>query len=124
MKSKRVDNIGISALKENGVLFDDSKSKAEILLKQCTSVFTREDTTKPLPNLKEKQFPSIENIQIDEKGVLNLLKGINVNKAAGPDNIPNKILKLCAEEIAPLLTNIFQSSLTSSNLPSDWKTAN
>ena len=56
--------------------------------------------------------------------MLKLLKGMNVNKAAGPDNIPNKFLKSCAEEVAPLLTNIFQLSLNTSVLPSDWKIAN
>ena len=124
VKSKRVDNVGISGLKENGVLFEDSKSKAEILLRQFTSVFTKEDTTAPLPDIKEKSFPSINNILVDEKGVLKLLKGMNVNKAAGPDGIPNKLLKACAEEIAPVLTNIFQQSLETSKLPSDWKKAN
>ena len=124
VKSKRVDSIGISALKENGLLFEDSRSKAEILLKQFSSVFTREDTSKPIPNIKDSSFPSIENISIQEAGVLKLLQGINVNKAAGPDNLPNKLLKTCAEEIAPLLTNIFQLSLNSSVLPFDWKIAN
>ena len=49
---------------------------------------------------------------------------MNVNKAAGPDGIPNKLLKACAEEVAPVLTNIFQQSLETSKLPSDWKKAN
>ena len=124
IKSKRVDNIGVSGLKENGILYEDSKSKAEILLKQFTSVFTKEDTSAPLPDIKDKSFPSINNILVDEKGVLKLIKGMNVNKAAGPDGIPNKLLKACAEEVAPVLTNIFQESLNSSKLPADWKKAN
>ena len=105
------------------MLFESSKSKAEILLKQFSSVFTKEDTSKPLPPLHDL-YRSIENISITEQGVLKLLQGMNVNKASGPDNIPNKILKTCAVEIAPFLTHIFQLSLTSGILPSDWKIAN
>ena len=124
IKSKRVDNIGVSALKENGMLFDDSKSKSEILLRQFSSVFTQEDTTEPLPDIKDKSYPSINNITVEVKGVLKLLQNINVNKAAGPDGIPNKLLKACAEEVAPALTNIFQISLDTGKLPEDWKMAN
>ena len=87
-----MDNIGVSALKENGILTDDSRSKAEIFLRQFSSVYTKEDTTEPLPTIKDKSYPSINNISVDEKGVLKLIQGLNVNKAAGPDGIPNKTL--------------------------------
>ena len=124
VKSKRVDNIGVSGLKEDGVIFDDSRSKANILSKQFSSVYTREDTSQPLPEIKGKSYPSISNILVHEEGVLKLLQGLNVNKAAGPDCIPNKLLKACAEEIAPALTVIFRKSLETGELPKDWKTAN
>ena len=121
VKSKRVDNVGVSSLKEDGVLYDDTQSKVEIFLRQFSSVFTKEDTTQPLPDIKDNSYPSISNISVDEKGVLKLLQNLNVNKA---DGIPNKLLKACAEEVAPLLTNIFQLSLDTGELPEDWKTAN
>ena len=124
VKSNRVDNVGVSSLKEDGVLYDDTQSKVEIFLRQFSSVFTKEDTTQPLPDIKDNSYPSISNISVDEKGVLKLLQNLNVNKAAGPDGIPNKLLKACAEEVAPLLTNIFQLSLDTGELPEDWKTAN
>ena len=41
VKSKQQDNIGVSPLKRYGVLHSDNKSKAEILLNQFSSVFTR-----------------------------------------------------------------------------------
>ena len=79
IKSKRVDNIGVSGLIDQGILYEDSQSKAEVLNKQFSSVYTKEDESAPLPDIKEKSFPSIQNILVDEKGVLNLLKGMNVN---------------------------------------------
>ena len=123
IKSRRVDNIGVSGLKDKGMFFEDSKSKAELLLKQFSSVFTIENKDDLLPNINFK-FPSINNLVIDERGVLLLIKNLNVNKAVGPDGISNKFLKACAEEVAPVLTNIFRMSLSSGQLPQDWKNAN
>ena len=84
IKSRRVDNIGVSGLKDKGMFFEDSKSKAELLLKQFSSVFTIENKDDLLPNINFK-FPSINNLVIDERGVLLLIKNLNVNKAVGPD---------------------------------------
>ena len=47
------------------------------------------------------------------------LAGLNVKKASGPDNIPCKILKELAAELAPILTTIFQQSLETGQIPLD-----
>ena len=44
IRSQQQENIGVSALKEKGVLYSDSHKKAEILNKQFSSVFTRDST--------------------------------------------------------------------------------
>ena len=41
IKSKKNDNLGVSPLKENGKIFSESKDRAEILLRQFSSVFTK-----------------------------------------------------------------------------------
>ena len=69
-------------------------------------------------------FPEISPITISIKGVANLLSNLKLHKASGPDNIPVFFLKETANEIAPILAQIFQSSLDQGVLPSDWKTAN
>ena len=69
-------------------------------------------------------FPEISPITISIEGVANLLSNLKSHKASGPDNIPVFFLKETANEIAPILTQIFQSSLDQGVLPSDWKTAN
>jgi hypothetical protein len=43
VKSRKQDNIGVSPLKSNEQLVDDSKGKADILINQFKSVFTREE---------------------------------------------------------------------------------
>ena len=53
-----------------------------------------------------------------------ILEKLLSNKAPGPDEIPVYILKLCNEEIAPVLQIIFTQSFKDQNLPSDWLMAN
>ena len=51
------------------------------------------------------------------------LKSINPNKATGPDNIPNKVLKMAVEILSPSLSAIFNRSLSMGIYPDDWKMA-
>ena len=67
---------------------------------------------------------SAPEINIACTGVLKLLQKLNLNKAAGPDNIRPKILKELAPEIAPILTIIFRKSLETGEVPPDWRSAN
>jgi hypothetical protein len=70
------------------------------------------------------QYPSADELDITENGVLKLLTSINPNKAAWPDNIKPKLLKELATEIAPILTIIFRKSFDTGEVPSDWRNAN
>ena len=60
------------------------------------------------------------SFNITEVGVQKLLN-INPSKAGGPDGVPCRMLKELAEEIAPVLTFIFTQSLTTGQVPSEWK---
>ena len=61
--------------------------------------------------------------EISLESVLKTLKSINSNKATGPDNIPNKTLKMAAEILSPSLSAIFNRSLSMRIYPDDWKMA-
>ena len=124
VKARRNDNIGVAAIKNNGILYHDSKTKAELLNHQFRSVFTMDDDTDHLPTMSHPKYPNIENITICFEGVENLLDNINIHKASGPDKIPNIIPKTCSKEISPALANIFQQSLDTGTLPNDWRNAN
>ena len=63
-------------------------------------------------------------IQIRIEEVTKELKAINPSKAYGPDQIPGRILKECAYEIAPSLTHLINLSLRVGCVPKDWKRAN
>ena len=48
----------------------------------------------------------------------------HASKASGPDDVPSRVLKHCAEQITLALCGICQKSLDSGKLPSDWRKAN
>ncbi len=45
----------------------------------------------------------------------------NIRKAAGPDGITGRILRLCADQLAGLFTSIFNESLATSVIPTSFK---
>ncbi|KAK3089266.1 hypothetical protein FSP39_002210 [Pinctada imbricata] len=123
VKSKRQDSCGIAPLKKGNNLINESRGKAELLLNQFKSVFTKTtDTNLPPTRIQSKNV--IKPIKINEKGLEKLLQEINTTKSSGPDNIPNRILKECAAQLAPILKIIFQKSLDTGTLPKDWRDAN
>jgi hypothetical protein len=123
-KSKHQESGGIAPLKKGTNLISDSKGKAELLLNQFKSVFTK-PTNNDLPSTSWIQSKNnIRPIIIDQKGLEKLLTNINPSKASGPDNIPNRILKECAIHLAPILKTILQCSLDTGELPKDWRDAN
>ena len=123
VKSLKNDSSGIPALKNQGVLISDNIQKAELLNDQFSSVFSNEDLSS-LPQALPCMFPSIPDIVIVPDGIEKLLLNLQANKAPGPDGITPRILKETAAEIAPILSIIFQRSLDTCQLPSDWKLAN
>ncbi len=64
------------------------------------------------------------DIVVTEPGVYKLLCGLDTSKSCGPDDLPPRVLKELSAEIAPVLTYIFNQSLLSGQLPSDWRMAN
>lgn len=123
IKSKRNDNNNIAPLLKNGQLVSEDAEKANILLEQFTNVFS------PLvPTVFEKpdklHHIDMPDIEITTEGVEKLLSQINPAKSPGPDQIPNVFLKTMCKEIAPIITHLFQRSLTTSQLPADWLRGN
>lgn len=122
IKSLRNDSSGVAPLRENGVLKSNASDKAEILNKQFSSVFTS-DTDTVFADLGPNKFNAMPNITVTENGVCKLLKNLNPHKAAGPDAIKPNILKECAVEIAPIFVKLFNMSLSTGMIPSDWSQA-
>ena len=50
-------------------------------------------------------------------------KRVNPRKAAGPDGIPSRVLRACADQLAGVFTDIFNQSLSQSVAPTCFKMA-
>ena len=94
-----------------------------ILLEQFNSVFTT-----PLPNqqvidpdvlfsvesiayLDDELF--LTDITITESIIIDSIRELSYNSAAGPDGIPTSLLLKCAHELSPSLLILFKKSLLS-----------
>ena len=66
----------------------------------------------------------MSNVNISSAWVQKLLETLNQHKSLGPDNISPRILKELATVLSPFLSKLFQQSIDSGELPSDWKLAN
>ena len=84
------------------------------------SVFTVEDL-KDFPLINPSTYATMPDISISVSGVHKLLSDLNPFKATGPDAISARFLKETANEIAPMLTCLFNQSLATGEVPQDWK---
>ena len=99
--------MGIASLQSGDTLVTNSLDKAELLNRQFKSVFTNE----PLNNLPDKgpsPHPTMPEISVTCQGIENLLNGLQIHKATGPDAISAKILRATSDIIAPILQIIFR----------------
>ncbi len=81
----------------------------------------KEEGNIPLPNLGESPYGEIDRLEISISGVLDQLNKLNPSKAQGTDGIPPWFLNKYAAQLAPILHNIFQLSVDSSQVPEAWK---
>jgi hypothetical protein len=123
VKAIRKEVFGVSPLTSMGKIVSGSKEKAEALNQQFCSVFTREDLSS-LPDMGHSDTPSMPDITVTTAGVEKLLTNLQAHKAAGPDNVPARVLKECAPSVAPILQKIYQKSILTGTLPGDWLSAN
>ena len=69
------------------------------------------------------QHPKIAHLTIKTEGIQKHLCNLNPSKAAGLDEIKPKLLKELSVEIAPIHTILFNKSVTTGIVPSDWRIA-
>jgi len=56
-------------------------------------------------------------LSVTEHDVRRALMMVNTRKAAGPDGISGRVLKTCADQLAPVFNTIFNLSLAESVVP-------
>ena len=90
---------------------------------QYTSQFTREPDD-DLPDIDDNLGSPIPDKLFTAPGIEKLLSNLNPSKAAGPDLLPTRILKMVSKEIASVLCAIYQQSYNTGQVPLDWQQAN
>ena len=123
IKQKKAGESSIPVLKPDSVIISDSKEKAEARNMQYTSQFTREPDD-DLPDIDDNPGSPMPDILFTAPGIEKLLSNLNPSKAAGPDLLPTRILKMVSKEIAPVLCAIYQQSYNTGQVPLDWQQAN
>ena len=121
-------NSHVKAIKQEGVTLTNSADIANTFNNYFTTIGDNLAKKIPCSDVNPISYISPVNsafsfAEVSLESVLKTLKSINPNKATGPDNIPNKVLKMAAEILSPSLSAIFNRSLSMGIYPDDWKMA-
>ena len=123
IKHLKKDTPGVADFKVDGQIISDSETKSDLLNKQFSNVYFKEDLAS-IPAVGHSPEATIGSLIVTLPGVIKQLASLKPNKASGLDQIPPWFLKEYAHEIGPILTLIYQASIVSGIVPSRWKYAN
>ncbi len=104
----------------DGSLTSDDNEKCKVLNDFFVSVFTKEGDNPP-PVFNSFNKVTLDDVFIDELDMFNALNNLNTTKSPGPDGIHPRVLQELAAEFAYPLKMIFDKTLASGKLPSEWK---
>ena len=60
-------------------------------------------------------------ITLSAADVSKTFRQVNIHKATGPDGLPGRVLRVCADQLASVFTDIFNLSLSESVIPTCFK---
>ena len=109
---------------KDGNLTVDSHDKAEVLNEFFGSVFTVDDGICPEFDLRVDNAINLSHITFTPNKVYDTLRCLKSTTSAGPDGIPNILLKTLCSQLALPLCHIYTISFNSQQVPDDWKHAN
>ncbi|KAI4873724.1 hypothetical protein NFI96_000464 [Prochilodus magdalenae] len=67
--------------------------------------------------------PVTSTVNLTADQVRRQLQRLHMNKAAGPDGVPPRVLKACATQLCGVLQHVFNMSLCLQRVPVMWKTS-
>ncbi|KAK6295629.1 hypothetical protein J4Q44_G00333420 [Coregonus suidteri] len=71
--------------------------------------------------MRAPAVPDYYVITLSVADVSKTFKQVNIHKTAGPDGLPGRVLRACADQLASVFTDIFNMSLTESVIPTCFK---
>ena len=113
----------IPPLSHNDKVINDPNEKADLFNMFFQSQSQLYDTNIIVPTLPAPTV-TIDFIHLETQEIYSILKTLHVGKACGPDMINNRILREIADSVSPVLTDIFNTSLSTAKVPDIWKQSN
>lgn len=115
---------GITAIQTPRGLTETNKEAADVLADHFASVYKASSTDSQLlaPDAPV-ETSNLSKLTILPEQVSLKLANLDKHKSIGPDGIHPLFLKECAAELALPLSNLFQHSLDTGKVPTDWKHA-
>lgn len=111
-------------ISEGGAEHSSARAKSD---ESCRSLSSRCSLANDLgPDFAppaDKPSPTLAGIRFRARDVLCALRGLDVLKAIGPDCIPARVLKFCADELCRPLARLFSWCLRTGVQPNAWKGA-
>ncbi|MBN3300038.1 RTJK polymerase, partial [Amia calva] len=108
---------------KNGGILEKEQDVANVLNEYFTEVFTKEKTD-DMPQVDNQSSQTLREIRINEGEVQKGLAELKTNKSPETDGIFPTVLKEMRDIIYRPLTQLFQMTLRTGDVPTAWKTAN
>jgi len=115
-------SLNIPTIHHDGFLIDDTTEKLNIFNKSFIKGI-------PIPTKDTTTFQdtecnnTLENLQVTCEDVQFIIKNMEVNKPTGADGLPPIFLKICCDEITPVLVALYNKMLTDGIFPKVLKEA-
>ena len=108
--------------KEHVLNHDKANCFAQYFASKC-SLGQNDLTENNTPATRQRTQKSIGSVHFRPATVRRELRRLNSSKAIGPDNIPARVLKECADALCKPLSRLFSLCYAKGRQPALWKTA-
>ena len=90
---------------------------------KCFNQSTRPLSDNDCDQLRSSCDVCPDELLCDESAICGMLESLDVSKSNGPDGVSSRMLKSTAAHIAPSITKLFNQSIKSGRIPSEWKSS-
>ena len=112
----------------DGMETTKSHDKANVIGKYFAQKCSQDDDfaeqSGPFPHVRRRTANTLATVYFRESTARRTLRALNPSKATGPDAVPARVLRKCADSLALPLSKLFTLCFCSGHQPAMWKVAN